>query len=72
MRQFIHRKTTTVVIRVWTEYLELEPPIWRGEMLLPNGKTHTYFRTLDDVTAFIKTHALSLATKQEQHNEAST
>ena len=70
MRQLLHRRTATFVIRVWAEYLELEPPIWRGEILLPSGETHAYFHTLDDIAAFIEAHTLSLATKKEQNHEA--
>ena len=71
MRQLLHRRTATFVIRVWAEYLELEPLIWRGEILLPNGETHAYFHTLDDIAPFIEMHALSLTTKKEQNHEES-
>lgn len=69
MCHVLRHQTATFVVRVWAEYLELEPLIWRGEILALNGEAHAYFQSLDDIAAFIETHALSLTTKREQTHE---
>ncbi len=69
MRQLLHRRTAIVIIRVWGEYLEQEPPIWRGEILSPDSGRLAYFHALDDIAPFIEAHVLSLANKKELNDE---
>ena len=72
MHQSFRRQTVTFVVRVWAEYLEREPSIWRGEIVAPNGEHHAYFHSLDDITTFIETHAFSPANEEKEQNHGSS
>jgi len=44
------RRTVIFIVRVWAEYLEQTPPVWRGEVEDVESKEVTRFQTLDEVT----------------------
>ena len=65
MNQILQRQTITFVVHVWAEYLEQDPPIWRGEILLPDGSQRIYFQTLEEIIMFIDAQSLYLKTTKE-------
>ena len=48
------RKTRTFVIRLWAEYLEQDPPCWRGEIQQLNQSVISYFTDLDELENLIR------------------
>jgi hypothetical protein len=52
------RRTVTFVVRIWAEYLEQSPPVWRGEIERVDSGEKAYVRQVNDVARFIATHAL--------------
>ena len=48
------RRTITFVIRLWAEYLEQNPPCWRGEIeQIDKAETH-YFTDLAGIEAVVR------------------
>ena len=50
MSDRLPRRTVIFIVRVWAEYLEQTPPVWRGEVEDVESKEVTRFQTLDEVT----------------------
>jgi hypothetical protein len=48
------RRTVIFIVRVWAEYLEQTPPVWRGEIEHVESKEVMRFHTLDEVTDHVQ------------------
>lgn len=44
--QALPRRTVTFIVRVWAEYLEQTPPVWRGEIEQVDSKEVRRFGSL--------------------------
>ena len=66
VNESLSRRTVTFVIRIWAEYLEQTPPVWRGEIECVGSDEKAYVRELADVLGFIRQHALGMANQGEE------
>ncbi|MBN1815158.1 MAG: hypothetical protein JXA14_25220 [Anaerolineae bacterium] len=48
------RHTETFIVRIWAEYLEQTPPIWRGEIEHVSSKQVIHFRNINGMIDFMK------------------
>ena len=49
MSRPIARRTTTFIVRVWAEYLEQNPPTWRGEVQVAATRELLHFQSLGEL-----------------------
>ena len=64
----LQRKTAVFVIRIWAEYLQEQPPLWRGEARQVLTGEFVSFRSLAELWQFLETEALTAANPtKEQH-----
>jgi len=68
MSQILRRQTVIFVVRVWAEYLEQDPPLWRGEILRSDGSQLIHFHNLDEILTFIELEASHPHTSKENHH----
>ena len=54
MGEPLRRRTETFIVRVWVEYLEQTPPIWRGEIEHVGEEGVIRFGSLDEMTMCIE------------------
>ena len=54
MKTVPKRQTVTYIVRVWAEYLEEQPPSWRGEVESVAGGEKTPFIDLTQMAAAIR------------------
>jgi len=66
VNESLSRRTVTFVIRIWAEYLEQTPPVWRGEIECVGSDVKAYVRELADVLSFIMERALGMASQDEK------
>jgi hypothetical protein len=57
MNDIPRRRTLTLVVRVWIEYLEQTPPYWRGEVEVVGGDEKAHFQGFQEITAIIEDHS---------------
>ena len=50
----VQRRTVIFIVRVWAEYLCVEPPIWRGVLEGVESGQKTPFIQLDEITKIIR------------------
>lgn len=62
----LQRKTAVFVIRIWAEYLQEQPPLWRGEARQVLTGESAYFRSLAELWQFLETEALAAANLTEK------
>jgi hypothetical protein len=48
------RRTETFIVRIWVEYLEQTPPIWRGQVEHVGDKEIAYFGDLREMSKWIE------------------
>lgn len=48
------RRTETFIVRLWGEYLEQTPAIWRGEIEHVSSRQVIHFRDINEMINFIK------------------
>jgi hypothetical protein len=55
----LHRHTISLIVRVWAEYLDHQPPVWRGviEGSLPGDINP--FTSLEELTKIIQQKSLA-------------
>ena len=68
MKTVPRRQTVTFIVRVWAEYIENQPPSWRGEVESVAGGEKTHFADLAQMAAFIQERT-RLTVKKEHKNE---
>lgn len=54
MSDRLPRRTMIFIVRVWAEYLEQTPPVWRGEIEDVESKEVMRFQTLGEVTDHVQ------------------
>lgn len=50
----LQRRTITFIVRVWGEYLNYQPPSWRGVLELCDRGEEIVFSNLEDLLAIIQ------------------
>jgi len=50
----LSRRTVTFIVRVWAEYREQTPPVWRGEIEDVESREVMRFQTLGEVTDHLR------------------
>jgi hypothetical protein len=68
----LSRRTAVFIVRVWTEYLEQTPPVWRGEIERVNGDEKVRFGTMEEMNDFMTCHAahrdvLKISDEKKEH-----
>ncbi|MBG0787982.1 MAG: hypothetical protein H0S79_23080 [Anaerolineaceae bacterium] len=54
----LHRQTVALIVRVWAEYLEDQPPAWRGVIEGSEPGDINPFTSLDELTRIIQQKSL--------------
>ena len=54
MNTFPKRQTMTFIVRVWTEYLDEQPPRWRGMVESVDGSERIHFTELAQIADLIR------------------
>ncbi|MDY7080665.1 MAG: hypothetical protein SXV54_27605 [Chloroflexota bacterium] len=54
----LNRYTAVFIVRVWAEYLEQTPPVWRGEIERVSGGEKARFGTLKEMNDFMAHHTV--------------
>lgn len=57
----LQRKTAVFIVKIWAEYLQEQPPIWRGEVRQAQTDETIYFSSLADLWQFLESKALASA-----------
>lgn len=57
------RQTVTYIVRVWVEYLQEQPPSWRGEIELVGRGRKTHFSHLHEMIDFIQRQSIQPITE---------
>ncbi len=57
----LERKTAVFVIRIWAEYLQAQPPVWRGEVRQALTGESVYFSSLAELWQFLEAQALTVS-----------
>lgn len=55
----LHRQTIALIVRVWAEYLDDQPPTWRGVIEGSEPGDINPFTSLDELTRIIQQKSLS-------------
>lgn len=55
----LHRQTISLIIRVWAEYLENQPPVWRGVIEGSMPGDIKPFTSLEDLIRIIQQKSLT-------------
>ena len=50
MSSYLSRRTVTFIVRLWVEYLEQTPPIWRGEIEFIGNRKVVHFGNLEELS----------------------
>ena len=67
--QALRRRTETFIVRVWAEYLEQTPPVWRGEIEHAGSGEKAHFRETADVVRFIAIPVSEAAAQREEDSQ---
>jgi hypothetical protein len=59
------RRTATFIIRLWVEYLDQEPPIYRGEIESVTSSQKIAFGDLSALIAFLQEQASPISQTSE-------
>jgi len=54
----LHRQTVALIVRVWAEYLDYQPPVWRGVIEGSEPGDIKPFTSLDELTRIIQQKSL--------------
>ena len=65
MHQSPARHTRTFILRIWREYLDETPPIWRGEVEDTRTQETARFSSLEQMNAIV--HAWSITESGGRH-----
>lgn len=57
MNSYLQRRTATYIVRVWLEYLEADPPRWRGEIECPGSEQRYTFTDVEQMVDFLQQKA---------------
>ena len=55
----LHRQTIALIVRVWAEYLDDQPPAWRGVIEGSEPGDINPFTSLDELTRIIQQKSLA-------------
>ena len=55
----LHRQTIALIVRVWAEYLDDQPPTWRGVIEGSEPGDINPFTSLDELTRIIQQKSLA-------------
>jgi len=62
----IHRCTISFVVRIWAEYLDQQPPSWRGVLESCDQGENFHFASLKELTALIQEKTTFLSKMEEE------
>jgi hypothetical protein len=51
---YLSRRTISFVVRLWVEYLDQTPPVWRGEIEFIGSRQVTHFGNLNEMSEQIQ------------------
>jgi hypothetical protein len=63
------RRTETFIVRMWAEYLDQTPPIWRGEIEHVGSGKVTRFKDLSEIDGHIQRCVLPQQKSSEKEIE---
>lgn len=55
----LYRQTISLIVRVWAEYLEHQPPVWRGVIEGSEPGDINPFTSLEELTQIIQKKSLN-------------
>ena len=58
MNNPLQRCTITYIVRVWGEYLNQQPPVWRGVVEMPDRTEEIPFTSLEEMKMLIEKHII--------------
>ena len=50
MSSYLSRRTLSFIVRLWVEYLDQTPPVWRGEIEFIGSRKVAHFGDLDELS----------------------
>jgi len=56
MTKPLKRKTMTFVVRIWAEYLQRDPPVYRGELEHVESRQKSYFQSADELKDLVASY----------------
>ena len=59
MTGYLRRRTVAFTVRIWAEYLEQNPPSWRGEVACIGSERQVVFTDLDRLFEFLQGEAVA-------------
>jgi len=65
----LHRQTMSFIVRVWAEYLEYQPPVWRGVIEGSVPGDIKPFTSLEELTRIIQQKALATTRSTESKTD---
>jgi flavorubredoxin len=71
MSNSFHRRTETFIVRLWAEYLEQIPPIWRGEIEHVDSGQTLRFGDRGQMLEFIQTLTIKLKQTEQEKGDQS-
>ena len=66
MSASVSRRTVVFIVRVWAEYLQAQPPGWRGVLEGVENGQKTPFTDLDEITEIIQQQTYSLLETEDE------
>jgi hypothetical protein len=54
MSRPLARRTVTFIVRVWAEYLEQSPPLWRGEVQVAATREVLHFQSREELISCLE------------------
>ena len=68
MEKSLERKTALFIIRLWTEYLQRDPPAFRGEIEHVLSKQKYYFINIEELNQFLLNCSVDYAYQKNLEN----
>lgn len=59
MATLLYRQTISLIVRVWAEYLDHQPPVWRGVIEGSEPGDINPFTSLEELTQIIQKKSLN-------------
>ena len=69
MDKSLERKTALFIIRLWTEYLQRDPPAFRGEIEHVLSKQKYYFINIEELNQFLLNCSVDYAQQKADEND---
>ena len=68
MEKSLERKTALFIVRLWTEYLQRDPPAFRGEIEHVLSKQKYYFINIEELNQFLLNCSVDSAFQKKFEN----